>query len=83
MIMWFTLLKDALGLGVFYLFIFVYLSEILVRQAVFEVVFGKNINVVAPILFILQITLSFVLIAEVPSVSMSVLACIISPMLNF
>ena len=72
-----------MGLGVFYLFIFIYLTEILVRQAILEVVFGTRINVVAPILFILQITLSFVLITAVPSVSMSVLACIVSPMLNF
>ena len=83
LLMWFTLLKDAMGLGVFYLFIFLYMSENLVRQAILEVMFGKLIQMVAPILFILQITLSFVLITDVPTVSMSVLACIVSPMLNF
>ena len=56
----------------------------MIRQALFEVVFSKvALQIVSPILFIVQITLSFVLLADVPTVNMAVIACIVSPMLNF
>lgn len=81
-VLWSFCWKDSLGFGVILLFVVVAQTTSILRQTILSHVIPRKIGgLIAAIIMIFQVAISYALVTPVPNLSLTIIACTISPML--
>ena len=82
-IVWIVTLKENMGLGVFFLFVLLNQIQSLVRtNLIGNVMKPSLVPMVVAVYLLFQVSISYTLLQPIPPPGMSVIACIISPMMQ-
>ena len=82
-VIWGVFFIEELGLGVLFVFSFINQIQVILRQLIVGNLMPQwAANLFMFVYFLIQISLSFVLVTAVPDTNLTILGCVLSPMIQ-